>query len=432
MGQLNKQAISAIIDDVCRELIGNVNEGLLLLKDGGIYAANKAFESILGLNPREGYSADEIIARLSTTDNATARACIQRLSTGYVFGPVQCDIKITPDFPRSVEITSKAIVVAGDAMQMVLVHDVTHEYQVEIELFETLSLLNSIFDSIEEAIFVLDEHDFTLRSSNAATEQTFKINRVDYKDKTLWELFADKDGARTLIEDIRDKLPKLGSLYYNFDMKRADGVVFPALQTLTEIQNTSGRKIALLLIVYDKSQRVYLNRALAEVEARYRILFDRAGDATFIIDMSTLQIIDANQAAEKQLGYARSELIGRTIFDISPESRHALLREEFKEIKREKATTIRGLNLTCDGCELAVQTTMIQTSFGGRNVVIATSRDISNQVALEQERLRLEKLEAVQQVAGGIAHEFSQPLQALLTVAELLHSGKMPPDKKLI
>jgi|GEM_PF-2740438 len=70
---------------------------------------------------------------------------------------------------------------------------------------------------------------------------------------------------------------------------------------------------------------------------------------------------------------------------------------------------------------------MVLTSFGGRKVIIAACRDISHQIERETERLRIEKLEAVQQVAGGIAHEFSQPMQSLVTIAELL-SGETVMD----
>ena len=168
------------------------------------------------------------------------------------------------------------------------------------------------------------------------------------------------------------------------------------------------------------TQREYLNQALEEVEARYRILFDRAGDVIFIVDPDSYKIVDANEAAELHIGYSRTELIGKTIHDITPKDRHDSLEMDIKQLKESSTSTFQGINLTKQGTEITVQTNMVLTSFGGNKVIIAACRDISHQIEREKERLRIEKLEAVQQVAGGIAHEFSQPMQSLVTIAELL------------
>jgi PAS domain S-box-containing protein len=232
-----------------------------------------------------------------------------------------------------------------DALQ-VYVSDITREFEVETELFETLSMLISIFESIEEAIIILDDPDLTLQSANIATEKTFKMDRSAYKGKTLWHLIPNEADVEMLISDIWTKLPRDGILRYNFDMQRDDGVAFPAMHTITEVLSSSGKKIALMWIVTNMTQREYLNQALEEVEARYRILFERAGDVIFIIDVESFQIVDVNEVAEQHIGYSRSELIGKTIHDITPKDRHESLEMDINQLKQSITSPFQGLNLT--------------------------------------------------------------------------------------
>ncbi len=203
-------------------------------------------------------------------------------------------------------------------------------------------------------------------------------------------------------------------------MRRGDGAVFPALHSIAEMKDRQGRKIGLMWVVTDVTRQTYLNHALAEVETHYRILFDRAGDPTFIIDTETKQIIDINQAVMDQLGYSRQELIGKTIYDITAPDHHRELSDDFGKVARDKFAVIQSVSLTKDQRRVPVQMNLVITTFGKRKVYIAASRDISHQLEIQRERMRAEKLETVRQVAGGIAHEFSQPLQGLMSIAELL------------
>ncbi len=407
-------------------IVDGLRDGLAIVHNGEVIIHNRSLEKLLDFASDE-VNLDNLVARLSLTENATARSCVQRLRSHLQLGPIQFDITLPSGEARTVELLTRVINLPGVSALQIMLTDLTREYEIAMELFDTLTLLNSVFDAIEEAIFILDEKDLTLRSSNIATTKRLKIDRAAYKGQTLWNLFGDPQDAHRFIADIRQELPKSRTLHFNFEMRRGDGVLIPAMHTVTGVRDSKGQTLAIMWVISDMSQRVFMKRALAEVENRYRILFDRGGDATFIIDNESLQIIDANQAAEEQLGYTRAELIGRTVFDITPSSRHAQLKADIALVSLKAASsTLHGINLAKDGHEIPVQTSMVATSFGGRKVIISACRDISEQIEREAERVRLEKLEAVRQITGGIAHEVSQPLQGLVTIADLLDSPETP------
>lgn len=416
----------AVIEEQ-KKLFDNLRDGIFLLRGEKLLLCNSACARMLNLD-REEITLKQIIEKLAATMNTTARSCILQLGKGLQFGPIQFESSVISDTPSTFEIQSLELFFMGEQALQVIIADLTSEYAVETELFETLSLFNSIFNAIDEAIFILNESDLTLQSSNAAMEQTFKLDRVAFKGKTLWDLIPDEEDAKRVIKDIKEKLPKNGTLHYVFEMKRKDGIRFPALHTITEIKDSKQDKLAIMWIVSDMSHNEYLNKALAEVETRYQVLFNRAGDATFIIDIESRQIIDANHAAEEHLGFSRMEIIGKTIFDLTPPARRKALEDDWQNLIKKESLTIRGYSLTKSKSEVPIQTSMVVTTFGSRQVAIAAIRDISQQIKIEQERLRLEKLEAVRQVTGGIAHEFNQPLQSLMTIAEIIELDKLSPE----
>lgn len=157
-------------------------------------------------------------------------------------------------------------------------------------------------------------------------------------------------------------------------------------------------------------------------ETFYRSIFDDLADATFVIDAYSRKIINANKAAELHLGYSCSDLVGMSMEQFTPLIRRSAMQRDFSRLQKGKAFAIDGTNLTKTGRKIPVQIGAVLTRIDGREVMLVSCRDISQQREIEFERLRLEKLDAVRKVAGGIAHELSQPLQGLMAIADLVEN----------
>ncbi|SEM38315.1 PAS domain S-box-containing protein/diguanylate cyclase (GGDEF) domain-containing protein [Luteibacter sp. UNCMF331Sha3.1] len=120
-------------------------------------------------------------------------------------------------------------------------------------------------------------------------------------------------------------------------------------------------------------------------EERYSLLFDSAADAIFMVDQETGRILDANDRAAIWLGCHRADLIGielESLFvDGSPRSGEGRLR-------------------TIDGGARPVETQSSLVAWGSRQVSQAIVRDISDRVAMEQERKIA--AEALASIAEGV------------------------------
>lgn len=398
------------------KVIDSIDTGLLVLQDNVIVICNAALAHLLKL---ESYpsSLDTVLFKLKKRDQSFIKSCILRSEGGELTEDNILSIAGKGLNLKALEISFKLVIVKKKEFHVFSFIDQSRICANEIELFETHLLFQAVFDTINEPIFMLDPTDFTLLGSNDAARRTLQIDRSKMKGSPIWDLIVNP----TNIERIEEDLKKSKSQYvYNFEMRRPDGKKVPSLHTITKVEDQKGEKIALLWVVNDFSQREYLHQTLAEVENRYRILFNRAGDAIFFVDLESYSIIDANLAAEEMLGFRRTDLINKTMFDLTTVSRNYELMEDFRKLEKLTSITIKGIYISKNGTEIPVQTNMVLTRFGDRNVIIAVSRDISEQLSSERKQLKIEKLEAVRRVTGSIAHEFAQPMQALLTISEII------------
>lgn len=99
--------------------------------------------------------------------------------------------------------------------------------------------------------------------------------------------------------------------------KRRDGSEFQAEVSLSPVRTARGLFIA--AAVRDVSELRRMEIALAEAEARLRDLVEQAPDGIFVADLSG-RYTEVNGAACRMLGYARDELVGKTIMDLIPEA----------------------------------------------------------------------------------------------------------------
>lgn len=155
-------------------------------------------------------------------------------------------------------------------------------------------------------------------------------------------------------------------------------------------------RIALALrnaILYDTAQRNLEDRdrvegALAESEARYRILAETAADAIVTID-SESTIVTANPAAGEAFGYSVEELVGRSFCELMPERFRSLHEAGLKRYLEtgERRLPWRKLELPGlrrDGVEVLLDVSFAEREEGGTRYFTGTMRDITEQKRTER------------------------------------------------
>ncbi|MFH2067415.1 MAG: response regulator [Pseudomonadota bacterium] len=180
--------------------------------------------------------------------------------------------------------------------------------------------------------------------------------------------------------------------------------------------------------------------ALKISEKKYRRLHESMTDGFAYVDMQGF-IRESNESFQKMLGYTEEELSRMTYMDLTPEKWHAFEQdilanqvfihnysEVYEKEYQKKDGTIFPVEL---------KAFLLRNDMGEKEGIWAIVRDITERKNAEKEKARLteqlrqaQKLEAVGQLAGGVAHDFNNMLSVILGYTELV-LGKIDPADPL-
>ncbi len=181
------------------------------------------------------------------------------------------------------------------------------------------------------------------------------------------------------------------------------------------------------LYYFIKRQR-QLARAAAIIKKsqnRYRF-FTEAPPSIGILrfDLVEVKVHDANRAALSLFGRPRSELVGKSLFSLLPESEISKMRHAVEELRAGRASLEVVLRFE-DALDRERFISWHVTSLKNPDAepeAIAVVLDVTDKMEAEKERIEKERLAGVLEMAGATAHELNQPLQVISGIAWMMLS----------
>ena len=170
--------------------------------------------------------------------------------------------------------------------------------------------------------------------------------------------------------------------------------------------------------------------AYRESEKKYRALVNNANEAIFVAQNRYIQF--PNPKTAELTGYSQQELISKPfeVF-IHPDDRAMVLnrhRERIEGNTPPPSYQFRIVTKTNQVVWVLLNTTQIQ--WEGQAATLNFLSDISEERRLAEQLQRVEKMETVGMLAGGVAHDLNNILSGLVSYPDLLLLD-LPPDSPL-
>ena len=146
----------------------------------------------------------------------------------------------------------------------------------------------------------------------------------------------------------------------------------------------------------------------ASADERYDRFFQDYPTALLLVDPDTGAVTDANLRAQ--------ELTGSGIRDLEGQALESLFMEPVPETAEKGRFTLRRTG--ADPLPVGGRTSRLKV--GDRDYQVVAFQDIRQELEDIDRQIRLERLEVVSRVAGGLSHDFSNLLQGILGYADHL------------
>jgi PAS domain S-box-containing protein len=169
--------------------------------------------------------------------------------------------------------------------------------------------------------------------------------------------------------------------------------------------------------------------ALRESEERYRRLFSAATDAIVTLDRQGL-VTSFNEAAEGLWNVRAAEVVGYRWDRVLSFESPAMVAEQLARALTGESVSFEAWIRRHDAerCIVAMSFSPLVED-GSTTAVLGIVRDVSEQRRVQSQLLQAEKMSAIGQLVGGMAHEINNPLASILVNMELLLSEARDPSQ---
>jgi PAS domain S-box-containing protein len=297
--------------------------------------------------------------------------------------------------------------------------DITKRKQMEQEATRLAAIVASSADAI-----IGNDLAGVITDWNKGAERIYGYTAEEVIGKPA-SILAPPERENEILEMIEGL--KRGELIENHETVRVrkDGKRLHIALTVSAVRDAAAKIIGFSAIARDISEQKRTEGALRYSEQRLQGIISSAMDGIITVD-SSQRIILFNKAAEQIFGCTAAEALGQPLERFIPARFRAAHQQHIQNFAKTGITARSMYSpgtlfaIRANGEEFPIEASISQVEIEGEKLFSVILRDISARVQVEAELRQAQRIEAIGQLAGGIAHEFNNFLGVILGYCELL------------
>jgi PAS domain S-box-containing protein len=286
------------------------------------------------------------------------------------------------------------------------------------------------FDTIPDLLAILDREQRIVRVNGAMADH-LGMGKEDVIGKSLYDLLGAEKPSGFPHSTVFPAVGAVGSA--EFCIERSQRFYFVTISPLMKSEETV---IGFVCVAHDITERKEAEEALRNSEEEFRALFETSRDAIMILGRKGF--VDCNKAALDTFGYASKDLLAKQPAELSPPQQpdgrnsHAAVNERIEAAYAEGYQFFEWQFWRSDEIPFPAEVLLNRFELHGKTVLQAVIRDVTERKKLKEQLWHSQKMEAIGQLAGGVAHDFNNILTAIIGFANLVemrmdgHDPSMP------
>jgi PAS domain S-box-containing protein len=312
-----------------------------------------------------------------------------------------------------------------------IVHDITERKKTEESLRQSERRFRMLVDGVVDyAIYMLDPSGVVI-NWNSGAERLKGYTADEIVGQHISKFYTREERAAGVPARVLEVAAREGRYEAEGWRVRKDGSRFWAMEVVDAIRNEAGQLEGFAKVTRDVTERRSAQDALRESERQFRLLVSNVTDyALFLLDPNGI-VTSWNAGAQRIKGYSADDIIGQHFSRFYPERDRAagVPARALYAAAHEGRFETEGWRIRKDGSMFWANVVIdpVRDENGDLVGFAKITRDITErreaQASLQEaqeQRVHLQKMEALGQLTGGVAHDFNNLLMVVSGQAEIL------------